>query len=584
MKDVETIRERAGKIIKSKFLPLGITIVMGVLILMNIVDFIGTSLGGNYDWLMMPAKIFGMPAEIAEYYNNETLYNYNNGWGWDGQFYYYISNDLFATKGFAANVDTPAYRWQRVGLPLLAKAMSLLLFNEHVSVSIYTLTSLLIVLAGLYVGCKYLVEIKKSPFWAIPWVLSCGVLITIRSLLPDAAADALFIIAFVSLLKERSYKYSIFMTLACLTREAYVLIAFFIFLFFAFNRIGGFRFIEGKRIRFRNFFVMAFPGIIFLLWYFYVACRFGVLPYKLAGNITQFYMLGWFEYFIRGIAANNYLQVGGLIIYFIFVTSSPLAAYKLGRENIVYWALIPYIILVSSFGGTVIGHWSGYLKGISILYFFLPFMVIQYKKQYIVLREEEIDHMTEREIDITRIQQVALAAFCIITLAVSFCALSPKSSNNWARSVLKDSYTYNPTETASYVNELTDYNCEFEVESYEYKKYCKIPESFVEPYAIAKVRFKNLSGQTWDNLWDMSGRGAVSVSYQIFKDNQMIIEGDRYHLIDKVEPNEEMEREIYITYPQEKGTYTVRISLIQEGVSWFYSQGYGYKDIEINVE
>ena len=45
-----------------------------------------------------------------------------------------------------------------------------------------------------------------------------------------------------------------------------------------------------------------------------------------------------------------------------------------------------------------------------------------------------------------------------------------------------------------------------------------------------------------------------------------------------------MEREIFISYPKEKGKYIVRISLIQEGVSWFYQQNMGYEDVEINIK
>ena len=71
---------------KAKYTPHIATIIIGILICVNILGFVGTSLGGNYDWLMLPAKYFGMPNELAEYYNNQTLYNYNGGLGWMGSF------------------------------------------------------------------------------------------------------------------------------------------------------------------------------------------------------------------------------------------------------------------------------------------------------------------------------------------------------------------------------------------------------------------------------------------------------------------------------------------------------------------
>lgn len=92
------LKERLCHLLKAKYAPHIAIVIIGIIICANIFDFVGTSLGGNYDWLMLPAKYFGMPNELAEYYNNQTLYNYNDGVGWDGQFYYYISNDILGYK------------------------------------------------------------------------------------------------------------------------------------------------------------------------------------------------------------------------------------------------------------------------------------------------------------------------------------------------------------------------------------------------------------------------------------------------------------------------------------------------------
>ena len=47
--------------------------------------------------------MFGMPDTISQYDKMEPIYKYNDGCGWDGQFYYYISNDLLGTKGYSNN-------------------------------------------------------------------------------------------------------------------------------------------------------------------------------------------------------------------------------------------------------------------------------------------------------------------------------------------------------------------------------------------------------------------------------------------------------------------------------------------------
>lgn len=564
---------------KAKYTPHIATIIIGILICVNILGFVGTSLGGNYDWLMLPAKYFGMPNELAEYYNNQTLYNYNGGLGWDGQFYYYISNDILGVKGFSQFVDSPSYRWQRIGLPALAKVVSLLFLKENVSVSVFTGANLFIVLFGYFVTAQWFVKNKKNVLWIVPWVLSCGVLITIRQALPDAAADALFIVAFIMLLQKKYYIYSLFMTLTCLTREGYVLIAFFIFIAFILNKYDTWKFWDNKKIKFKHFIVIAFPGIIFVCWYLYVTIHFGVFPFKQAYNIQQFYMVGWFQYIIQRISENNMGEVAGLLLYGMLVISALGIAVNLGKKNFIYWTLIPYIILVSSFGSTVMQHWTGYLKGISILFLLIPFMIVQYEDFYIDIYRFNCGRRIVKIINLTQIIQTVMAIILSISLVVSGYAIK-----YWGQSILKDNYYYHSRETIENVQDITDYSCDFEVTNFEYEKYSKIPSAFVDDYAICSVRFRNNSKFPWSNLGDKSGRGAVKISYQIYQNGLIIQEGERYNLTSSVNPGEPEERELYITYPEKPGKYIVRVSLIQEGVNWFYNLGTGYMDISIEVK
>lgn len=568
------------KLKSSKWVPYIITAIVGIYIICNIGAFVGASLGGNYNWLVLPAKMFGMPEQLAQYNKIEPLYQMNDGCGWDGQFYYYISNDLLGTKGYSNYVDAPSYRWQRIGLPLIAKLVSVCLFRKQVSVLLYTIVHLIIVLSGFFIAIKYLKRINRAFVWAVPWVLSCGVMITIRCGLPDAAADALFIIAFIYLLEKKYMLYSIFMSATCLSREGYVLVAFCVFVLFLLNKMDKLPFIKRKKIYFRNFVTIAMPGILFVVWYFYVSWNFGIMPYKQAKGITNIYMVGWIQNLVGAFSSNNYVQVIGLLFYFIIVIWSLVAAIKVGKINCIYWGLIPYIVLVSSFGDTVLCHWTGYLKGISILYFFLPLMVLQYNKQSVIIKEYQNNEFRNREINITQRVQVTLAVFLAFSLLMSYEYLS-----KWGGNILKISnYMYTPAEVTENVQNIENYNCDFEVVSYDYDKYAKIPEKLVKAYAIAKVSMKNNGNQTWSHIGDAEGRGAVKLSYQIFQNGEMIQDGDRYNLLSDVQPGEGVEREIYISYPEQKGNYVVRISLLQEGVSWFYTQNSGYQDFEITVK
>ena len=326
-------------------------------------------------------------------------------------------------------------------------------------------------------------------------------------------------------------------------------------------------------------FIMAMPGIFFLIWYLYVGLHFGIMPYKQASGITKIYLVGWIQNLINALSTNNYVQVVGLSFYLVVVVWSLIAAVRMGKKRCIYWGLIPYIILVSSFGDTVLCHWTGYLKGISVLYFLLPFMVLQYNDQFITIEEEKNNKLENQKINITQRVQMGLGVFLIFSILMSYVYLY-----NWGGDILKENYFYNPVEISDDVQTIENYDCKFEVLSYDYDKFSKMPEKFVTPYAIANIYIKNNGNQIWSNIGNSEGNGAVKISYQVFQNGKVIQEGERYNLLKSVQPGEEMEREIFISYPKEKGKYIVRISLIQEGVSWFYQQNMGYEDVEINIK
>ena len=60
-----------------------VTAIVGIYIICNISLWVGKSLGGNYNWLFLPSKMFGMPEKISQYDKTEPLFKYNDGSGWD---------------------------------------------------------------------------------------------------------------------------------------------------------------------------------------------------------------------------------------------------------------------------------------------------------------------------------------------------------------------------------------------------------------------------------------------------------------------------------------------------------------------
>ena len=226
-------------------------------------------------------------------------------------------------------------------------------------------------------------------------------------------------------------------------------------------------------------------------------------------------------------------------------------------------------------------HWTGYLKGISVLFFLLPFIIIQFNDEIEEHGKVTADNMNKKVIirNNTAIRIKLLVIFLFIAMLVGGYFI-----DHWNRDCLLSNYLYWTPLTNEDAEELVDYSCELEIQTFDFEKYSKLPTQVVDDYAICDVYIKNNSNQIWSNQGDSSGCKCVVISYQIFKDGEIVREGDRFKLLSSLEPGETMNREIYIDYPNEAGTYTVKVGLLQEGSSWFYSMGTGYQDVEIEVK
>lgn len=325
------------------FFVLGMALILGVLF----IGFVGKCYAGDTNYAIMSSTYFGMP----EYLQNDVHLPYTYLWtennqqvGWDGQFYYYISNDLLGIKDTANHIDYDAYRYQRVGLPLLAWIISKLLFRKYVSVSVFLIVNYMILLLGIVVATRYFQKQKYSILWVTPWVLSTGVVLTGFNGLPDGAADALFIIALIMLLENKKVMYSFAMTFACLCRESYVLLAFLIFVLCICGKIENIKLIniKEKAVYHKNFFVMALPGIVFIVWYMYVTIHFHAAPFQQAKEIgiTKPFLTVWPEHFKNACVSNNNVEVVGLILYLLLIVTGIILSVIAGKK-------ILYIIFFS---------------------------------------------------------------------------------------------------------------------------------------------------------------------------------------------------------------------------------------------
>jgi len=555
-------------------LPFIITIFLGALIYLSILSFVGKSLYGNMDWLVFPSELFGVPNYLEKDLGFEPLFKEASGW--DGQFYYYISNDVFAlNEDTAKHIDAPIYRWQRIGLPLLANGISAALGQQYVLVSTFIFTSVLIYILAIYCFSSYLHEKKYSVLFVLPWALSIGVYITLLHGLPDAIADSFFILSFIALLKRKYWIYAACITLASLSRESYILLAFMVFIFSFFGVIE-----KKNKFKIKSNILFALPGVIYIAAWLYIRYKFiDIYPDStsltvIQNGIMHFPLWEWGKHVLIAIGAifkgeslphgSPYSEFFYLISYIVTLCLIFFLSYKVGKKKKLFYIFIPYVLLVATFGHTVMFHYSGYMKGISILFAILIFLLIEYNKKRL-----------------TQILILPLIGYLILNIYHYQRDKIPLrvSLNNQIK--LIDNAKGKP---------LTNFNAKIKIKSKgEKNKFSKMPleNLFLQEYQSYIMHVKNTSNAIWYKEGDKKGRYYVALAYQFFKAddmNKIVMEGGRYGLPHNLFPGQAADVNMTITYPKETGHYVLRIGLIQEGVSWFYTHNKGYVDVPLVLE
>lgn len=144
-------------------------------------------MGGDYRALLHLGSEFLHPPVLADAPVEE-------GPGYDGQFFAALADDPFLLRpGAALLYDVPSYRATRVGLPLVAWALAA--GNGRLAISVYQLLCWLLGALCVWVVARWLEDEGRSPWWAVPLVFSGGMVSSIFSSLPDAAACTLMALA-----------------------------------------------------------------------------------------------------------------------------------------------------------------------------------------------------------------------------------------------------------------------------------------------------------------------------------------------------------------------------------------------------
>ena len=102
-----------------------------------------------------------MPPELLP---DDTMFIKNCA-GYDGQFYYFIAQDPLIMGRMSPHIDSPAYRYQRIGYPLLASIFSM------GSLSVLPLMLVVVNMVGILMGTLFFALMLKdqgiTPWYAL---------------------------------------------------------------------------------------------------------------------------------------------------------------------------------------------------------------------------------------------------------------------------------------------------------------------------------------------------------------------------------------------------------------------------------
>jgi len=532
-----------------------------------------TELEGNFDKHVLPGEMFGVPKALVEK-GFESLYKLPGQTGWDGQFYYYISNDIFGITDVPKHCDANAYRYQRIGLPLLSNLLAKVTFQDYVSPTMYYFTSLILILGATFFFAKFLTDKGYSPYLSLFWSLGLGTQLTLLNGLPDAAADSLVIMGLLAYYYKRYVLFGITILFAALSREAFIIFPAMIFLFEFFLTL------KNKQFQFMIFIkqtlYLTLPIIIFVLWHIYIRVHFHISPSEQAYNILGLPFASFIKYlhfsilFQHPLVPNSSSELISLL-YFIFLISISLLMILKQIKNAfsnskatayllpIWVSFATLICLYLSFGDTVMMHHTGYMKASTIFFFMVIFIFtvnnqkvnwkimvffiigLFYFNNEIISRihpKNIVFHeQMNREVDSLRLPKEAQ---CLQDFSYQVKIISEKK--------ITDS---NP------INNIV-------------RKGLGVHER-----KIVKIFLKNDSINSWPIT---QGVGGVNMSYHwVAKDGVSVVQdGVRTMLPREIKGGEKIVLDMIVDSPSSENTALI-LSPVQEGCTWFYTK-------KLNVE
>ncbi len=296
--------------------------------------------------------------------------------GYDGQLYYWMSNDVFGRYDAVEAMDEPLYRYQRIGMPMLAGAIATVFGFELTPPLLYHTLQFGMTAAGFGALVYWLLVNQLNPAYALGWLVSCGTLQSLWLGILDAPADAIFVFTILAVLAGRLWWYAPLATLLLLTREGYVAYVFGIFLVTTISRfawqdkLGNWK----QLVRFswkdvsgywKPVVLTAIPGIVMLAWTAYLAIHFQMSPLNARGNPDAtnwpyYMMVRYVGSFYRD---GNWLELRLLLVSaFTLVLVSVLLVKNYRKLPLALVCTLPYVLLTAALGKMVWEAYGGHMK------------------------------------------------------------------------------------------------------------------------------------------------------------------------------------------------------------------------------
>ncbi|NQE51537.1 hypothetical protein [Herbaspirillum rubrisubalbicans] len=548
--------------------PLVIAVAAVLITLSLTFTYVNGVLQGNFRHIFLPSKMWGIPEKVAAHGFDEFFQDDTNQ-GWDGQFYFFIANDPLALADTEQHIDSDAYRYQRIGLPLLANLTAKLSGQDWVSPTTYYITNLGLLFVATFLGAFFFRSRGINPCWILLWTLGMGTQVTQLHGLPDGAADALLIIALICLVNGRTVLYGVAATFAVLTREIYMLVPAAIIL-------GG-GILDARETGLamqlrpgtlvhrlcKNWFHVL-PLAIFVGWQVFIRYRFQISPSKQATNILDWPFKTSLQYMLAPLTGMRPMddpsvnESLGILLFLAILLTAAWTLAKLIRgqlkqrhikaesqmESITMGVSIAFLVMslmYVCFGSTVMMDATGYWKATNVFMFFFPFLA--------ALRRQRLGLWKAF---------LSLAAFALFSANLLARVL--------ASPVATVAIAYAKTEPAC----LKNYSARIHPLSVEIRRK-RWFESFLGQTAQINlnVEVTNTGNETWNPYL---GKGGVNVSYQWINSSNGVIalDGIRTTLRAPLASGQGTQLPLTVDLPTQEGQYVLALTLVQEGCAWFY--------------